>query len=84
MFLYINTLKIYPNPNNGEFIIKSDKIIKGKIEISNYLGQIVEDIKINNNISKINLSNKIEEGVYFVKVINNDKLIILVEKIIIE
>jgi len=80
----INTLKIYPNPNNGEFIIKSDNIIKGKIEISNYLGQIVEDIKINNNISKINLSNKIEKGVYFVKVINNNKLIILVEKIIIE
>jgi hypothetical protein len=57
-------LNIFPNPNNGEFEIKSTK--KETISISNEFGQIIEEKKLN---SGNNYSVKIKDfpnGIYFV------------------
>lgn len=57
-------IKIFPNPNNGEFEIKGEK--ETSLIITNELGQIVKKIELN---AANNFSSKITElqsGVYFI------------------
>ena len=63
-------IKLYPNPNNGLFTIELTSL--SKVTVTNALGQIViaETFEAgNHNLDIINQSN----GVYFVKVIENNK-----------
>jgi hypothetical protein len=58
-----NGLKIYPNPNNGEFTIESQVNIN--LELINELGQFVRLIKLSEvNNRKINIS-ELSNGIYF-------------------
>ena len=58
-----NGLTIYPNPNNGEFIIESQVNIN--LELINELGQFVRLIKLSEaNNRKINIS-ELSNGIYF-------------------
>ncbi len=63
-------IKLYPNPNNGLFTIELTSL--SKVTVTNALGQIVIADTFeagNHNLDIINQSN----GVYFVKVIENNK-----------
>jgi hypothetical protein len=70
-----NFLSIYPNPNNGVFNIEIKDIGKTTIEIYNISGQLILQKSLNQNISKISLSNY-PKGMYFIKVkMNNETMI---------
>jgi len=78
-----NKVHIFPNPNKGSFNIHMSDYNNSRIEIFNTIGQAVDytSSKQQNGYLKVNL-NSFEKGIYFVKVINNDK-VTSVEKVII-
>ena len=74
-----NEIKLYPNPNNGEFIVE----INGNhhyesINIIDMLGNNIlnKDIGINQSIIELNI-NSFSSGVYFARLISKDKISVL-------
>ncbi len=56
-------LRIYPNPNTGEFTIEAQQNMK--LNLVNELGQLIKEIEFNSsNERKINITN-LAEGIYF-------------------
>ena len=55
---------IYPNPNNGEFVIEADRVMT--LTITNELGQLIKIVNLNETTFKATVSN-LPSGVYFVK-----------------
>ena len=64
-------IKVYPNPNNGEFTIELTNINNSNITITNVLGQIIKTQKAE-LMNQINL-NLFEKGVYFINVVENNQ-----------
>lgn len=61
-------VNIFPNPNNGEFVILASHAIKdARLEIYNMLGQIIINQKIDDLETKASLREH-SNGIYFVKV----------------
>jgi hypothetical protein len=58
-----NGMNVYPNPNNGEFVIGIQS--PGRLIITNVIGAIVLDKKIETGINSIDLRD-FDNGVYFV------------------
>lgn len=70
-------IKIFPNPNNGKFLVEGEDI--QKIEVFDVSGKLVT--LINNTKSERQIKmDLINNGIYFIKVYHSDK--ILVKKII--
>jgi len=72
------TIKLYPNPNNGDFFIDVKGMENANITIINAVGSIVyqsNDVNINNNTIEVNLNDQ-AEGIYMVRVQNNNEMII--------
>ena len=74
-----NFIKIFPNPNNGIFsLIINGEIEAFNIEVVNLSGQVV----YKNNIGKKQMNRidlnayNIVKGIYFVKVFNNNKIMV--------
>jgi len=65
------SIKVYPNPNNGEFTIELTNINNSNITITNVLGQIIKSQKAE-LINQINL-NAIDKGIYFINVMENNQ-----------
>ena len=67
-----NETKIYPNPfNKSLFVNKKVTTCKVFMNIYNTLGQlIVKDMKINDGLNEVTLSN-LSAGVYYYKFISN-------------
>ncbi len=80
---HLAVIKIFPNPNNGNFTIKIDGQVNNTInvQIYNISGQKIYEDKINSKIKSIALPN-IKEGVYFIKLFNDQ--INSIKKIIIK
>ena len=69
-----NENKIYPNPNNGRFLVESPYQIH-RIEISNITGKVIySEMDINKKTKNIDISME-QKGVYFVKVFLTNKSI---------
>jgi hypothetical protein len=70
---YYNLFEIYPNPTNGEFILKLDnnQTYDKHITITNLLGQEVYKISTNNQYNFIDLRN-IDKGMYIVTINDNN------------
>lgn len=67
-------VSVYPNPNNGEFVIKTASANeKMTVEIYNVLGELVQTEKVNTEITNIKLNAK--PGAYIVKITENNQLI---------
>jgi hypothetical protein len=68
------SVKVYPNPNNGQFTLEFSNVESGAIvNIYNILGAIVYQSAAKNEVSqKISLPN-IERGIYFVKIMAGKK-----------
>lgn len=77
-----NTIQIYPNPNQGRFIIVSDSY-PFDLEIRNALGQVVEHKIVENARTPIHLKNR-AKGVYFIKMEGKKSSWKHSEKIIVE
>ncbi|RLD46917.1 MAG: hypothetical protein DRI86_01835 [Bacteroidetes bacterium] len=74
------TLKIVPNPSNGQFSIQFDKAINSTTRISIYglSGQIVYEKLTEALSNSIDLSLKLQSGMYFIKVSSKEG--VLMEK----
>jgi len=64
-------VRIYPNPNNGEFTVEFLKSDNFFIEITNLFGQLIKKQKAE-LINQINL-NAIDKGIYFINVKENNQ-----------
>jgi hypothetical protein len=62
---------IYPNPNNGEFILQTTQ--SAKIKIYNSLGQLIMSKEIYEGENNIDIS-PFTKGIYFVEVRQGDKI----------
>jgi hypothetical protein len=61
-----NNFKIYPNPNNGLFVIELNELNSYNVALYNSLGQKVQEERISgNNMSQINCQ-ALPEGLYFI------------------
>lgn len=73
-----NQIAVYPNPNNGEFVITHTSPVK--LWIVNELGQLVKQLELNNQNEMKATIRDLAPGVYFIKDANgkliNQKVII--------
>ncbi len=72
------TVKLYPNPNNGEFTLAYDlkQTPEATINISDITGNIVYTVQITNENNLININTTdLGSGLYFIKLQNNDRLL---------
>lgn len=60
-------LLIYPNPTQGEFIVKGDDIVGSTYVIRDVSGKIVLTNQIKNTVETINIS-RFKKGIYFIDV----------------
>ena len=77
-FTDLSEVFIYPNPNNGEFIIKLPQDSEGNLSILNNLGQIIheEEFYITAESHDINLSfSSLAYGTYVIRLNVNGELI---------
>ena len=58
-------VKIYPNPNNGNFRIESNELIEN-IEVFDIQGKLIDNFMINSNVSSFKLN--LKPGTYSVKI----------------
>ncbi len=64
-------VSIYPNPNTGEFFIKTDNVESNSmVEVYNQMGQQVAALPLQNKITSLKL-NQAATGVYIVKISSN-------------
>lgn len=66
---FLNSITVFPNPNNGNFIARTNvEIIEGEILIYNLLGEkIYSEIY---NGKEINIASNLANGLYFVQIID--------------
>jgi hypothetical protein len=63
----IDRIKVFPNPNNGEFKIEIPHYINGELNIYSNLGQLIAHEKL--TTSNVNISLKDEDsGIYIVRI----------------
>lgn len=72
---------VYPNPNNGNFVVSSVNSSINTISVISTTGKLVYNKAVNSNNTTVNL-NKLEKGIYFVKIQSNNS--VQTQKIIIE
>ncbi len=72
----IETSIIYPNPNKGSFSVFINKEINhGILTISNGLGEIIYQQKIDKNSGNLNIDlENLKNGIYFCKIFSDKKL----------
>ncbi len=75
-----DNVHIYPNPARDHLVVSSSENLD-IIQILNTSGQIILEQKSNGNSSDINLE-RLESGVYFIKVFSHDQII--TKKLVIE
>ena len=68
----LNEIKLFPTPFQSEIKIEGNNITK--IELYNVSGDLLLELK-NNNISIIDLS-FLNKGIYFIKLVNDNQIII--------
>ena len=65
-----NLVTIYPNPNNGVFIIELNATTQ--VSITSILGDVLLNTTLNTGKQNLDIQNK-ANGIYFVKLIQNGK-----------
>lgn len=73
---------IFPNPTKNEINIELQNDIKGKVVITNQLGQIVKELKINDNKLIVDVE-ELSPGIYYLNIFNKREKV-LSEKIVVE
>ncbi len=67
-----NNIKIYPNPNAGEFQIETNKLTSGKytVHVYNTLGILIETLTMDSTENSIRLKD-VSAGIYYI-IFEND------------
>ena len=78
-----NLIQIFPNPNNGNFMVQIDGTVNGKLIIYNAVGKIVHEQIINTNDLEFSLMN-FNSGFYILKLIDNKSKKITTLKLIVQ
>ena len=65
-----NTISVYPNPSNGNIRINSNLALPYNVEVFDLSGRKVQDMKVFQNNTDINLEN-LAKGAYQIRVSNN-------------
>ncbi len=77
---------IYPNPNNGSFMLSYDLQKETAIDVfvTDISGKLVYKIGLDNlnNLQTIDLSN-VQNGIYFVQLINKQSKLLWTDKVVI-
>ncbi len=73
------SLKVYPNPSNGDFIIES-ALLNGKFNVKIY--DITGNMVVNEFLQSNRLKTNLQDGIYFVKIIDGEN--VYLRKIVIE
>jgi hypothetical protein len=69
-------MKVYPNPNNGEFTIELTGFDSAELQLCNLTGRIIYRVKqIHQNELSLDLSH-LEQGIYLLKAIDREKQIV--------
>jgi hypothetical protein len=69
----ISEIKVYPNPNNGEFTVYVSALTDNSVvQIYNGLGQLLISEKLNETSEHLNLRT-LPKGLYIVKLKENDR-----------
>ncbi len=63
---------IYPNPNNGQFIVKMDKGLKGFVRITDLSGRVIIEKELNQEIEQFDISSE-PDGVYIYRINSEGK-----------
>jgi hypothetical protein len=72
----MQSLKVFPNPNNGKFNVELTGLVNStEFVIYNFLGSIIYKGKLEAEKTAVDLS-EIQNGLYFLKVISNPKPLI--------
>ena len=66
-----NTLSVYPNPSNGNIRINSNLALPYNVEVFDLSGRKVQDMKVFQSNTEINLEN-LAKGAYQIRVSNNN------------
>ena len=69
----VSEISVYPNPNNGEFVVELNNGLSKHIEISDLSGRIILISTSSDDKTTVNL-NAYAKGVYYVKVQSNTKV----------
>ncbi len=64
--------EIVPNPSNGIFTVKSDRLINGKILVMDLSGKVILEDEINETSSKSLNLQEYRKGIYLIKVIEEN------------
>ncbi|NSW45654.1 MAG: PKD domain-containing protein [Bacteroidales bacterium] len=69
---FLNQIYLYPNPCTDYLTINTPDTFNNSIEIMDYTGKTILNLKKQSSISKIDISN-LKQGIYIVKIINAEK-----------
>ena len=71
----IASLKLYPNPNNGEFTFTYEVISENAVlSIYDVMGKLLNEYQLDNEKEFLRINeNSLEEGLYFYRVIDNNQ-----------
>lgn len=67
-------IEIYPNPSNGEFIIRNAEGYN--ISITDVTGKLIYENNLPGQTSSINLQNNYEQGIYLIRLIKQECVIV--------
>lgn len=73
-----NLVQLFPNPNKGEFIVRSEQSIE-EINVINQLGQLIQSLEVNKNVTNLHI---LQSGFYMLQIKTSDKIIL--KKVMIE
>ncbi len=76
------TIKLFPNPSNNIITLNLKNQTQGQIILIDILGKEVLSKSISSNQLKLNLKSLETKGTYFVKVLNLDRNVIAIKKLI--
>ncbi len=81
----VNLADIYPNPNTGNFYLKTEEDYSGTAQIINNIGEIIYQKSIQNTDTNIRFElRNIPDGLYFIKLIDDKTNKVIVKKIIVQ
>ncbi len=67
------SFNVYPNPNQGEFVIRGnfDNYTILDLTVYNVLGETVKELQLNTSDKETRIDLKVESGIYFLSVQGN-------------
>ena len=68
---YEQTISLYPNPNNGQFIINNEQLTINNVQVYDVYGKLLKTVEVNANTAELDVR-ELSAGMYFVRV-NTEK-----------